>query len=238
MATSRINFRLLARDALTHEKRLSIVAGDPATRALAASAGLPVFAYGRRVRDVARRPRGRAIETGGWAGAAAAAAAAAMTAAAAEHDEAPGCGTLGLVAPAAAAAAAAAAATCARRRCRSGADAVRARRARSGRRSHARPRRPRRAAAATSGRPAPRRLRPRAVRGAWRSIRTPWLIGGGILALALLVGAVGAYLLLPSATIVVTPRPEPVGPIQITVVADPTSHRPGCDRFGRSRRSS
>src|SRR5258705_11858107 len=44
VATSRINFRLLARDALTHEKRLSIVASDAATRALAASAGLPVFA--------------------------------------------------------------------------------------------------------------------------------------------------------------------------------------------------
>ena len=28
VATSRINFRLLARDALTHEKRLSIVAAD------------------------------------------------------------------------------------------------------------------------------------------------------------------------------------------------------------------
>jgi len=44
VATSRINFRLLSRDALTHDKRLSIVTGDPATRALAASAGLAVFA--------------------------------------------------------------------------------------------------------------------------------------------------------------------------------------------------
>src|SRR6186997_2606765 len=44
VATSRINFRLLARDAMTHDKRLSIVAGDAATRALAASAGLPAFA--------------------------------------------------------------------------------------------------------------------------------------------------------------------------------------------------
>ncbi len=44
VATSRINFRLLSRDALTHEKRLSIIASDAATRALAASAGLPVFA--------------------------------------------------------------------------------------------------------------------------------------------------------------------------------------------------
>src|SRR6188508_1072643 len=44
VATSRINFRLLARDALTSGKRLSVVAGDGATRALAASAGLPIFA--------------------------------------------------------------------------------------------------------------------------------------------------------------------------------------------------
>ncbi len=44
IATSRINFRMLAREAQSHGRRLSIVAGDGATRALAASAGLPVFA--------------------------------------------------------------------------------------------------------------------------------------------------------------------------------------------------
>jgi hypothetical protein len=44
LATSRINFRLLAREAQARGRRLSIVAGDAATRALAASAGLPVFA--------------------------------------------------------------------------------------------------------------------------------------------------------------------------------------------------
>jgi hypothetical protein len=44
VATSRINFRLLSRDALVNEKQLAVVAGDSATRALAASAGLPVFA--------------------------------------------------------------------------------------------------------------------------------------------------------------------------------------------------
>jgi hypothetical protein len=43
VATSRINFRLLARDATLNGKRLSIIAGDAATRALAASAGLPIF---------------------------------------------------------------------------------------------------------------------------------------------------------------------------------------------------
>src|SRR5204862_6477057 len=43
VATSRVNFRLLSRDAMEHDKRLSIVSADPATRALAASVGLPVF---------------------------------------------------------------------------------------------------------------------------------------------------------------------------------------------------
>ncbi|MEA2631164.1 MAG: hypothetical protein QOE66_1383, partial [Chloroflexota bacterium] len=57
-------------------------------------------------------------------------------------------------------------------------------------------------------------------------IRTPWLIGGAILALALLVGGVGTYLLLPTATIVVTPRTERVGPIPLTVVADTTATLP------------
>jgi hypothetical protein len=56
--------------------------------------------------------------------------------------------------------------------------------------------------------------------------RTPWLIGGGILALAVLIAGIGIYLLLPSATIVVTPKPEPVGPIEMTVTADTTATQP------------
>ncbi len=44
IATSRINFRLLAREASTRSRRLAIVAPEASTRALAASAGLPVFA--------------------------------------------------------------------------------------------------------------------------------------------------------------------------------------------------
>src|SRR6187551_2257837 len=43
IATSRMNFRLLSREAVVNNRRLSIVASDAATRALAASAGLPVF---------------------------------------------------------------------------------------------------------------------------------------------------------------------------------------------------
>lgn len=41
LATSRINFRLLAREAAGRKKALEIVSGDASARALAASAGLP-----------------------------------------------------------------------------------------------------------------------------------------------------------------------------------------------------
>jgi hypothetical protein len=44
VATSRINFRLLAREAQDNGRRLDIIAPDASARALAASAGLPVFA--------------------------------------------------------------------------------------------------------------------------------------------------------------------------------------------------
>jgi len=44
IATSRINFRLLAREAQQRSRRLSIVTPDASARALAATAGLPVYA--------------------------------------------------------------------------------------------------------------------------------------------------------------------------------------------------
>jgi hypothetical protein len=44
IATSRMNFRLLAREAQQRSRRLSIVAPDASARALAATAGLPVYA--------------------------------------------------------------------------------------------------------------------------------------------------------------------------------------------------
>ena len=49
--------------------------------------------------------------------------------------------------------------------------------------------------------------------------RTPILIGLAVLALAVVVGIVGAYLLLPSATIAVTPREESIGPLVFEVQA-------------------
>src|SRR3954471_14844774 len=44
IATSRMNFRLLSREAMVSNHRLSIVSGEAPARSLAASAGLPVFA--------------------------------------------------------------------------------------------------------------------------------------------------------------------------------------------------
>jgi hypothetical protein len=44
IATSRINFRLLAHEARAHQRRLAIVAAEPGVRAVAISAGLPAYA--------------------------------------------------------------------------------------------------------------------------------------------------------------------------------------------------
>ncbi len=46
------------------------------------------------------------------------------------------------------------------------------------------------------------------------------------LGLVLLVGGVGAYVVLPSATIVVTPRTESLDPLRVVVTADPEANEP------------
>ena len=226
VATSRINFRLLAREALTHDKRLSIVAGDAATRALAASAGLPVFASVAEY-EASRRPRGRAT-TGrrparsavrGRGQRAAAAAAAAGTSGAAGAD------ARRPSRPASRGAAAATAPTGGRSpTARRGLVVPGGRRRRRDRRRAGAvagddvraPVHGRRATSAAAGRAAPaarRRDRPTAAprdrsRARTASARRAAASGrrgssaARILALALLVGGVGAYLLLPSATIV------------------------------------
>src|SRR5919106_2681105 len=65
VATSRINFRLLARDATLNGKRLSIVANDAATRALAASAGLPIFASVAEYESALESEKAERAETNG-----------------------------------------------------------------------------------------------------------------------------------------------------------------------------
>jgi hypothetical protein len=237
VATSRINFRLLSRDALTHDKRLSIVAGDPATRALAASAGLPVFstvaeyeaAEGEVDAPEAADDRDGAAAAGVVAGAAVAAGAVE-----APEDVPPSGadrpepdrpdepevsdGTLGLVVPAAAAATAIG--TAGPTTPSVATDTIKSV-PRTDPVVAPRPYIPPAASGAGSVRTAPPSRAVTVPR-----IRTPWLIGGGILVLAVLLGAVGLYLLLPSATIVVTPEPEAVGPIELTVLADPEATQP------------
>ncbi len=83
IATSRINFRLLAREASERSRRLAIVAPEASTRALAASAGLPVFA------SVVEYGEARGRPDGGTSGAPLPAAAAAATAIAVEAAMAP-----------------------------------------------------------------------------------------------------------------------------------------------------
>ena len=224
VATSRINFRLLSRDALTHEKRLAIVSGDSATRALAASAGLPVFGsvaeYEASVRgEDAGRAAGAGVAAGTAAGGAAAGGAAAGGAAAAIGPgsadasvwSAPGArdrsprGTAAAPAPALAPVPG---------------ETVRA----------DNPPMPIMPGAADAG------ITPAGVlvgsggksRTAARGSggggsRTALVVGIAILALAGIVAGVGAYLLLPSAAIGVKPQPEAIAPLDLTVVADPTT---------------
>src|SRR5664280_3612667 len=64
VATSRINFRLLAREARHRNKRLAIITGDPSVQSVARSAELPVFAsVGDYERTEAARARGLADGT-------------------------------------------------------------------------------------------------------------------------------------------------------------------------------
>ena len=227
VATSRINFRLLARDALMHEKRLSIVAPDGATRALAASAGLPVFAsvaeYEGSLEDGDRAGAGRA---------AAAAAARGRRSGRCRRRPVSRGGRGGARAPVRAPAEDAAAEPVNElvtepdvtdptdRDGRPGSSSGRIRVA--GRRNGAAY-----AAPQPAAEPVVRPATSIPVIGSTRSIpRAPLLIGTAIVALALLVAGVGAYVLLPSASVVVTPREQSVGPQTLSVVADTSASQP------------
>ena len=273
VATSRINFRLLSRDATLNGKRLSVVAGDAATRALAASAGLAVFstvaeyetsedggidrrwrqpvpperwrqresrpirapARPRRVAVVDavhearpprhRKPAGPARATTEAprepAVAAAGAGAATMTTGAAGATaESLAAGSVG-----AASAAVEAEATPS---------------ARPAREPHAH-RIPsavpasRVVADSPMGAPGPGAPSPGGSRVVTaparegfgsRIARTPVAIGLAVLALALVVGGVGAYVFLPTATAVIAPKEAAIGPIPLRITADPAATEP------------
>jgi hypothetical protein len=165
VATSRINFRLLAREARHHGKRLAIVATDPSARSLAQAAGLPLYASVAEYQKAeSARPPG--TQPGGADGVGDA------------PDELAATVDSG-----------------------SGGRAARLTGAAGSRR------------AIGPGQPAARSGRRLGV-GASR-----WLALGLVAALA--VGAIGAFLLLPNATVVLTLREVPVGPLNLTIKVDP-----------------
>ena len=265
VATSRINFRLLARDATLNGKRLSIVAGDAATRALAASAGLPIFTSVAEYESSIAEERGERADD------------ATSEPAAVESPVAETAVVTSEPAPSEPAASAPAPASARspreRRKPRAPADeadatsaaivpavtpaeaptTTAAPRAASTRTADTRPPHDQRepvmhASRAPSAVPAARVVAdtppdfipaaPSRVTGSRvlpapvgrqllpGSLRAPLVIGVAILALALVVGGVGAYVFLPTATAVITPRQTTIGPVPLRIVADPAAVEP------------
>jgi hypothetical protein len=205
VATSRINFRLLSRDALISEKQLAVVSGDSATRALAASAGLPVFgSVAEYEASLAGLVEEEPVDT---------AAPSSGARLKASRPKPPSKPVVASPQPLA---------TPDRREPEGSEpsapeqtmrnDALRSDPPdeRDWTRATTPPITP-----ARSGRP------PRP--GTGRRSRLPIVIVLAALALVVLVGAVGAYVFLPSATIVVTPRPQALAALEITVTADPSA---------------
>src|SRR5215210_7029265 len=213
IATSRMNFRLLSREAVVNNRRLSIVAADPATRALAASAGLPVFSnvaeYDAAI-GPAKGTNGPGAVDGGAGGAnspdPAAEAVASPPPRAAKRrariapptsDETQLVSLPPAAAPIPAAATASAAGS---------------------------------AGSRVSVGPTIRPGRPAIVQSLPRlRVSAPVAVIAAIVALVIAVVGVAGYVLLPSAEIEVTPRQEAIGPISLFVVADPDATAPDAD---------
>ncbi len=224
IATSRMNFRLLSREAVMNSKRLAIVSGDAAVRSLAASAGLPVFGSVGEYESAS----GEVAADGGPS--------AGITTRSDDEPD-PGLGTAIGAGAAAADVGLAASETVVIATPQPPLPPASAPPARKSQR----PRRPVEtdtdvvatppiAAVAAAGQ-APAPQRPAVVADADDArdlppilggrIRAPAIIAIGLIALALIVGGVGAYVFLPSASISVTPRRDALAPIEITVGADP-----------------
>lgn len=194
VATSRINFRLLSRDALISEKQLAVIAGDPATRALAASAGLPVFGS---VAEYESSFAGLEDEAGELA-----------------SIEPPAPALVPTAVPASSSEPAAEVDSSALR----GETVQAVPRARAPTPDRAPVPRP------ASDRPTAPSLPSRSERRV--ASRLPLIVSLAVLALVVLVGGVGAYLVLPSVTIAIRPRPEAVTPVGLIVTADPAATEP------------
>ena len=198
IATSRINFRLLAREAQQRNRRLSIVATDASARALAATAGLPAFAS--TVEYESSLP-GRA-DAGGEVAAPppVPAAGIAVEPAAPPPDAGPAVAQARRLTP----------------------DEVAARDAALT--GMTEPHAPTGALGPSTGlgpgRDEASRPRPRHRR------RTALLVGLLVLVFLGVAGGAAAYLLLPSASIVLTIRSAPMAPVEFVATADPAATAP------------
>ena len=205
LATSRINFRLLAREAAARGKRLEIITADASARSLAAAAGLPIHA------SVAAFEAHRSGDPNGSGGAGAAAA----EGAASDRAAAPAPGRDGTTAPRADAANVTGRAVTGTLAAAGAATGV------STGEQLPLPS-PDLDDAQTRVLPVPRRATPRVplVGPARPPIRTGIAVGVG---LAVVVTVIAAGLLalefLPSATITLNPRSAPIGPIELSVEA-------------------
>jgi Baseplate J-like protein len=212
LATSRINFRLLAREGLERNRVLSIVAADPAARAIAASAGLPVYASvaefeaagvpgavpSDSLPDAPKTTRRRRAAKGAAAGAAELGGSAATLGWTADRSSA-GQMSADLLAG-------------------GGPDAPTV---------VAPPLRPEPPARPA---PSPAETRPRSSAATASHVPNAWSGGrlssrlfavlGSFVVVALILGVVG-YVVLPRATVVLTPIAAPIGPVSFVVRADP-----------------
>jgi hypothetical protein len=224
IATSRINFRLLAREAQLRSRRLSIVSPDASARALAATAGLPVYAstleYGSSLPvpvDLGDEVAPPGVSPAGVA----------------VHPRAPAPGDGPGIAQArrltpdelaardaalAGGVAAAAPGPSPRSRAVVGDDDRGTRRG-GPPEPHAAPARlgPSTGLGADRGPAAPPRQSRR---------RTALLVGLLLIAFLGVAGGAAAYLFLPSASIVLTIRPAPVTPVEFVATADPAATAP------------
>ncbi len=196
LATSRINFRLLAREAIESNRRLSIVAPDAASRSIAAAAGLTVHASAA---DAELDPEGGAK------------AEAAAEPVAAEPTETP--------------APAGGSETATEVGIAVGSTEVVAAEAGPGRDEPAAALRPvpiaePRPRSLAAGLPAPSAISRPPFRWPFRWPVWTVAVVAGLLVVA--VAAFGvAWYVLPSATVTITPRQEVVGPVELSVRADP-----------------
>jgi hypothetical protein len=213
IATSRINFRLLSREALVSNRRLSVIAGEPASRALAASAGLPVFATIAEYEAALAGPSAAVDEDSGKGAVRPASEPVPRPEPAPRPSPRSKRGARAEAAAAAATAATAAAAATSTASPRIAGE--------SSQMTVPFDTPPATGDERAFEQPEPRTL-PVVVGNRFR-VRASVAAVLAALALAVVVVAVAGFLLLPSATIALTPRQDTVGPIQVTIAADPTA---------------